>query len=320
VTTRRAGEPADPRYGAVVTTRHHPVIVVGSANVDLTTFVQRVPAPGETLIGSGFSMAAGGKGANQAIAVARAGARCVFVGCVGADPFADLIREGLAGVDTGFLREVPDEGTGVAHIRVDARGENDIVVVPRANALLTARDVDRALEAEGEQGGVLLLQLETPIDVAVHAARAAHARGMTVILDPAPAQPLPEKIWASIDIVTPNEGEARVLTGEADPDAASRWFLERGVGTALITLAGAGALVVTAEGARIHEPIPVDAVDTTAAGDAFAGALAAALASGLGTDPAVRRAMAAGALAVTRAGAGPSIPTSAEVDALLARA
>jgi ribokinase len=143
---------------------------------------------------------------------------------------------------------------------------------------------------------------------------------MTVILDPAPAQPLPEKIWASIDIVTPNEGEARVLTGEADPDAASRWFLERGVGTALITLAGAGALVVTAEGARIHEPIPVDAVDTTAAGDAFAGALAAALASGLGTDPAVRRAMAAGALAVTRAGAGPSIPTSAEVDALLARA
>jgi ribokinase len=240
VTTRRAGEPADPRYGAVVTTRHHPVIVVGSANVDLTTFVQRVPAPGETLIGSGFSMAAGGKGANQAIAVARAGARCVFVGCVGADPFADLIREGLAGVDTGFLREVPDEGTGVAHIRVDARGENDIVVVPRANALLTARDVDRALEAEGEQGGVLLLQLETPIDVAVHAARAAHARGMTVILDPAPAQPLPEKIWASIDIVTPNEGEARVLTGEADPDAASRWFLERGVGTALITLAGRG--------------------------------------------------------------------------------
>ncbi|GGF42837.1 ribokinase [Microbacterium sorbitolivorans] len=295
----------------------HPVIVVGSANADLTSFVERAPERGETLIGSDFSMAAGGKGANQAIAVSRAGARCVFVGCVGADPFANLIREGLEGVDTRFLREVPGEGTGIAHIRVDARGENDIVVVPRANARLTTADVDRALEAEGEAGGVMLLQLETPIDVAVHAARAAHARGMTVILDPAPAQPLPEEIWASVDIVTPNEGEARVLTGEADPAAASRWFLERGVGAAILTLAGAGASVVTAEGSRIHEPFPVDAVDTTAAGDAFAGALAAGLAGGLGLDPAVRRAMAAGALAVTREGAAPSIPTAAEIDGLL---
>ncbi|HLS92771.1 MAG TPA: ribokinase [Microbacterium sp.] len=300
------------------------VIVVGSATVDVTAFADRMPARGETILGASFSLALGGKGANQAVATARAGARTFFAACVGDDPFADIVRAGLAeaGVDPRFVREVAGVGTGVAHVRVDGAGDNDIVMIPRANAAMGVDDVDRAIDEQGRPGGVLLTQLETPFDVAIHATARAHACGMTVILDPAPAAPLPDGIWESIDVVTPNETEASAFTGREVVDRASavkagRWFVDRGVRTALITLAGSGAVAVTRHGVTDYEPVPVDAIDSTAAGDAFAGYLAAALARGASLDEAIRRATCAGALTVTRTGAAPSIPNASEVEALL---
>ena len=304
----------------------HPVIVVGSVSADVTAFADRSPAPGETMFGNAFSLAAGGKGANQAMAAARAGAETFFVACVGDDPFEAIVTDALteAGVETRYVRQIPGEGTGIAHIRVDATtGENDIVIVPRANSRLSRDHVDAAIDEIGAVGGVLLTQLETPLDAGRHALARAHEAGLTVILDPAPAAAMPDEVWQTVDMVTPNETEAAVLTGIAVTDRASairagEWFVARGVATALITMAGSGAVAVTREGAREYEPFIVDAVDTTAAGDAFAGGLASALASGSDLDAAVRRAMATGAIAVTRVGAAPSIPTAAEVDAFLA--
>ena len=302
------------------------VIVVGSISVDVTTFSERVPERGETIVGDEFSLMLGGKGGNQAIAAGRAGAPAHMVGCVGDDLFGGIVWSGLAeaGVDTEFVREVADVGTGVAHIRVDAAGENDIVMVPRANGELNEADIDRAFDAVGSRCAVMLTQLETPLVLTRYVVERAKRAGVTVLLDPAPAHVLDDGLWASIDFVTPNETEARLLTGIEVTDrekaiAAGRWFTDRGTGCALITLAGDGAVAVTADDAVFFEPIRVDVVDTTAAGDAFAGSLAASLAAGLTRDDAIRRAMAAGALAVTKAGAAPSIPSKEEVDALLAR-
>lgn len=301
------------------------VLVVGSTSVDLTAFARRLPGPGETVLGEAFTSVLGGKGANQAVAAARAGASTRFVACVGDDPFAAVVESGLrdAGVDLSHLHRLAG-ATGVAHIRVDAAGENDIVVVPNANAALEPAHVDAALGDDGDRSGALLVQLESPLATVAHAVRRGREAGLVVVLDPAPAQPLDDGLWAHVDVVTPNETEAAMLTGvrvddAAGAEAAARWFLARGVGAAVVTLAGEGALVVDASGARRLAPFRVDAVDTTAAGDAFAGALAAALAAGATLDGAARRAAAAGALAVTRRGASPSIPTAAEVDALLAR-
>lgn len=299
------------------------VLVVGSITADVTTFSSRLPRPGETFLGDAFTLVLGGKGANQAVAAGRAGADAQMVGCVGDDLFRDLVREGLrdAGVDIRHVRVVPDQ-TGIAHIRVDASGENDIVMVPLANAHLDEAQIDRAFAELGPSTRVMLTQLEIPFQLTMHAIRRAHEAGLTVVLDPAPAHELPDEIWPLVDLVTPNETEATLLTG-TDVDsreaaiAAGRWFVDRGVGAALITMAGAGSVLVDADGVSDHAPIRVEVVDTTAAGDAFAGFLAAALAAGLSRDEAIRRAGAAGALAVTKRGASPSLPTAAEVDALL---
>lgn len=300
------------------------VVVVGSVTTDLTTFSHRLPARGETVLGDDFSMVLGGKGANQIVAAGRAGASASFVGCVGSDLFRDLVVDSLqaAGVDIAHLRQV-DGPTGIAHIRVDDSAQNDIVMVPLANARLTAEQVDEALAALAGSANVLLTQLEIPMELSLRAAKTAAGLGMTVVLDPAPAAPLPDDAWAHIDIVTPNESEASVLTGldvhdVASAEAAGRWFLDRGVRAAIITLAGAGSVLVTAEGARVFEPFTVTAVDTTAAGDAFAGYLGAALAEGSPLDDAIRLANAAGALAVTVRGASPSLPHRADVDGFLA--
>lgn len=305
------------------------VLVVGSATVDLTTFSTRLPGPGETLLGDSFSLVMGGKGANQAVAAARAGAATRFVGCVGDDLFAPLVREGLAsaGVELTHLREVPGQ-TGIAHIRVDGAGENNIVMVPLANDALSSAQIDAALDEAAPAdaapaGGVLLTQLEIPAAATVHAIRGARARGFTVVLDPAPARELDAQIWPLIDVVTPNETEAALLTGIAvdgreDAVRAGHWLLERGVGAALITRAGAGSVLVTQDEVHDIAPHPVTVVDTTAAGDAFAGYLAAGLAGGQDLLAAIQRAGAAGALAVTRRGASPSIPGLGDVRELLA--
>ncbi|GAB6859341.1 ribokinase [Microbacterium xylanilyticum] len=300
------------------------VVIVGSVTADVTTFSQRLPARGETILGEQFTLLLGGKGANQAVAAGLAGARTSFVGCVGDDLFHDLIVDGLsaAGVDLAHLRTVPGP-TGIAHIRVDASAQNDIVMVPLANDFLDEAQVDAALEALAPCTSVLLTQLETPSALTRHIAARGRELGMTVVLDPAPAAPLDAEVWRNVDIVTPNETEASLLSGIAVTDPASaeqagRWFLDQGVGAAVITLAERGSVVVTPEGSALVEPIPVEAVDTTAAGDAYAGYLGAALAEGRSLAEATGIAAAAGALAVTRQGASPSIPSRAEVDALRA--
>jgi ribokinase len=300
------------------------VVIVGSVTADVTTFSGRLPARGETILGDEFTLMLGGKGANQAVAAGRSGARTSFVGCVGDDLFHDLVVDGLtaAGVDLAHLRTVPGP-TGVAHIRVDSSAQNDIVMVPLANAALSAAQIDEALAALAPTTSVLLTQLETPSALTAHITARGREHGMTVILDPAPAAELDTEIWRSIDIVTPNETEATLISGIEVTDAdsaerAGRWFLAQGVGAAVITLAGQGSCVVTAEGAAVIPPFPVDAVDTTAAGDAYAGYLGAALASGSSLEDAVRLATAAGALTVTKQGASPSLPHRAEVETFLA--
>jgi ribokinase len=300
------------------------VLVVGSATADLTTFSDRLPKPGETILGDDFTLVLGGKGANQAVAAALAGAPVRMVACIGTDLFAGMVAEGLssAGVDLSLLRRIPGP-TGIAHIRVDGSGENDIVIVPLANSALSEEQIDEAF-ADGRPAPVLLTQLEIPIPLATYALRRARESGMTTILDPAPAAHLPEDIWTLIDIVVPNESEAEFITGIPVIDAASaadagRWFVQHGVTSALITLAGAGAVLVTADAVERFAAIPVQPVDTTAAGDAFAGYLGATLALGASLETAIASAMAAGALAVTKRGASPSIPTRGEVDAMLAR-
>lgn len=307
---------------------HHHVVVVGSITADVTTFSERLPEPGETILGDDLSLVLGGKGANQALAAARAGAPTAMVGSVGDDLFRDLVLAGLrdGGVDTAAVTTTSGP-TGVAHIRVNSRtGQNDIVMVPLANAKLTPEVVERELRATAGPGDVLLLQLEIPVETAVHAARVGGRLGMTVLLDPAPAPStaLPDELWPLLDVVTPNESEAGALTGitVVDAESASRagaWFVERGVVHALVTLAERGVVDVTRDGAAHHRAPRVDVVDTTAAGDAFAGVLGAAAATGFDWDTALRRAIHAGALAVTRRGASSSLPTDDEVTALVTR-
>ncbi|WP_104191719.1 ribokinase [Cryobacterium sp. Y82] len=299
------------------------ILIVGSTTADLTTFSQRLPSPGETILGDDFTLVLGGKGANQAIAAALAGGSAYMVSCVGTDLFAPMLTDGLqqAGVNIEHVAQVPGP-SGIAHIRVDDSGENDIVMVPLANAALSAAQIDAAFLARASSSKVLLTQLEIPWALTQHAIRRAHECGLIVILDPAPATPLDEAIWPLVDIVTPNETEASRLTGIVVSDAdsataAGRWFTARGAGHALITMASAGAILVSETAIQHFPAIPVVAVDTTAAGDAFAGYLGAALARGDDLADAISQAMAAGALTVTQRGASPSLPQRAAVEALL---
>lgn len=302
------------------------VLVVGSVNVDLTTFSDRLPMPGETITGREFTVVLGGKGSNQVVAAGLAGAPASMVGCVGQDGFGDLAIESLrdAGVDLTHLRRL-ETRTGIAHIRVDAAGENNIVVVPLANAELDIPQIDEAFAACAASHAVLLTQLETPYRLTLHTLRRARAAGMITVLDPAPARELDPAIWPQVSVVTPNETEAGLLTGVTVSDdesaaAAGRWFVERGAECAVITRAGQGSTIVSAEGVRHVPAFPVAPVDTTAAGDAFSGYLGARLAAGDDIAAAVRVATAAGAITVTRAGASPSLPAVGEVTALLSAA
>ncbi|MBF4551043.1 ribokinase [Pseudoclavibacter sp. VKM Ac-2888] len=305
-------------------TNRNGVLVVGSVSADLTAFSARPPEPGETLRGDSFSLALGGKGANQAVAAARAGASTSFIACVGDDTFGTMVTRELvdAGVGVDRLRTVSGE-TGIAHIRVDASGENSIVIVPGANDALDEATVVQGIRDSAATSSVLLTQLETPARLTASILRTARDAGITTILDPAPAAPLDEEVWGLVDLVTPNETEARMLTGivvdsEASAVEAGRWFLDRGVGAVLVTRGGDGTTLVTPERAETYPVIEVDAVDTTAAGDAFAGALGAALAGGRSLEASIRFGAAAGALAVSKRGASPSIPTAAEIEELLA--
>jgi ribokinase len=301
------------------------VVVVGSSNTDMVLRVAHVPRPGETLLGGEFSTAAGGKGANQAGAAARAGGRVSFVARLGRDPLGDAALEGFRREGMGLSRVVRDGArpSGVALIFVGADGENSIGVAGGANQRLSPGDV-AAARGLISRARVLLAQLETPLRTVEAAARIARAAGADVILNPAPAQPLPGALLRNVTILTPNETEASLLTGvrvsgPSSAAMAARILIRRGVGTVIVTLGAKGALVATRAGAQVVPGFRVKAVDTTAAGDVFNGALAVRLAENRPLAEAVRFAHAAAAISVTRRGAQPSIPTRREIDALLAK-
>jgi len=294
------------------------LLVIGSSNTDLIVRADRLPAAGETVLGGDLATAAGGKGANQAVAAARLGAPVTFVARIGTDMFGEQAAASLAreGLDLRYLVRDPNTPSGVALIVVDAAGQNQIAVAPGANRALSPADVAAAQPALAA-ARVMLLQLEVPLDTILAAARAGREAGLTVILNPAPAQPLPAALYPLVDYLTPNEHEAAALTGAAGPEAAAAALLARGVRAVVITLGAAGALVAAADGMRRVPGYAVQAVDTTAAGDAFNGGLGVALVGagrhGDDLDAAVRYAHAVAALSVTRPGAQPSLPTADEV-------
>jgi ribokinase len=301
------------------------VAVVGSINADLAAFGSPLPRPGETVIGVDFSLVLGGKGANQAIAAVRAGAPTYMIGAVGEDMFRNLTLGALAdeGVDVSAVR-VMDGSTGIAHIRVDARSaQNDIMIIPNANHRLSPDDVEASLRALRDQVSVVLVQLEIPLSVVERVAAVCQACELRLVLDPAPAQAIPAAIWRGVSVIKPNELEAEVLTGISVTDLtsaeqAARWFLDRGATTAMITRGERGAIVLGSDGLEEYPAFPATPVDTTAAGDAFTGALGASLARGASLPEALQRGLAAGALAVTVRGASPSLPTAEAIDAFLA--
>jgi len=318
------------------------VIVVGSVNVDLVIRGERLPSPGETVAGGTFERHHGGKGGNQAVAAARLGRPVLFVGAVGDDAFGAEARSALAaeGVDVSSLATLEETSTGVALILVDERGDNLISVASGANAGLVPEVIGPALARIGiHEGDVVLVCRELPTATVRETLRLARAAGARTILNPAPADGIDRSVLGAADIITPNRGELLILaatearrSGRAsaggiaaatDIPRAARALLDPsaeggGVGEAVVvTLGAAGALIVTREATVDVPSIPVRAVDTTGAGDAFNGALAAALAEGLGLVDAVRLAVAAGALATTRVGAREGMPTRSELEAAL---
>ena len=297
------------------------VVAVGSFNMDLVVKAGRRPRKGETLMGEEFGMFIGGKGSNQAIAAARLGADVTMIGRLGTDLFGDTLMAAHAeeGIHTDYVSRDTEVGTGIASILIDPDGDNSIVIVPQANMRLSVEDIERASESIAA-ADVLLLQLEVPIAASQRAAEIAKSNGATVVLNPAPAQELPDDFLAQVDILTPNEVETESLSGvkvstSADTERAAKVLLNKGLSAVILTLGERGALLLTSDLTQQVPAYVVEVVDTTAAGDAFCGALAAGLARCENLADAAAFANAAGALAVTVLGAAPSMPTAAEVEA-----
>ena len=292
------------------------VVVVGSANLDLIASLPAIPPPGETVLATGRESRAGGKGLNQAVAAARAAATTLLVGAVGDDDAAGLLlaEAEAAGIDIGLVRRVPGR-SGTAWIMVQPDGENAIVVDSGANAdLVFLTDAERAAVGSA---AVVVSQLETPLSAVAEAAAVAREAGARFVLNAAPVTDLDPSLLGAVDVLVVNQHEALQLSGSSDPHQAGPALLAVVRGAVVVTLGGDGCLVTDASGARGVAGIPAQVVDTTGAGDTFTGVLAAALAAGADLDSACGRAVVAGALAVERAGAVPSIPTAAEVDARL---
>ena len=302
--------------------RHGCVLVVGSANMDLVVTCDRFPSPGETLFAEGFAMYPGGKGANQAVACARLGAEVVFLGKMGDDIFGDHLMRSLGenGVLVDHLMIDAQEPTGIAVITVDLHGQNHIVVSSGSNMALSPDEIEQ--KADLFSGAdVVLLQLEIPLATVERSAQLAKESGAAVILNPAPAASLPDSLLRCVDYLTPNVGELEILMGRkvAGPDAAAdaaAGLIARGVETVVVTMGEQGALCVTAGDSRMYRGKSVSAIDTTAAGDAFSGALAFAIANGFRLDRAIHLANAVAAFSVTRHGAQPSMPTIGDLEAL----
>ncbi|MEI6176806.1 MAG: ribokinase [Verrucomicrobiota bacterium] len=299
------------------------ILVVGSSNTDMIIKLDRIPRPGETLLGGAFVTAAGGKGANQAVGAARAGGKVTFIARIGQDMFGDQAVAGFIkdGIVVDHVTRDKTTPSGVALIFVGKDGENSIAVAGGANAKLSPADVRKA-KAAIAKASVLVMQLETPLETVQAAADIAAKAGVRVILNPAPAQPLPDELLQKVSILTPNETEAELLTGIAVTDTASAAVAAaklraRGVQTVIITLGARGAFVATEDGGQLVRGFKVKAVDTTAAGDIFNGALAVALGEGKPLKQAVQFANAAAAISVTRLGAQLSAPTRREIEKFL---
>jgi len=293
------------------------ILVIGSLNADLVVRAQRFPLPGETISGADLQILPGGKGANQAVAAARLGASVSMLGRVGRDNFGSYLLENLESnnVDTRLVQR-DDASTGTATIIVDSNGQNSIVLSAGANGKVSDADVRTASFPDFN---LLLLQLEIPIETVLSAARRAKESGLRVLLNPAPARPLPEELISLPDFLLPNEIELSLLTNQTVNDIpsaekASKILLGRGAQTIILTLGANGALIVTKEMTRHIPPFKVNVVDTTAAGDAFIGGFASALLQNKSLEEAVRYGCACGALATTRFGAQPSLPTREEVE------
>ncbi len=305
------------------------IVVVGSLNADYVIKLPRVPLPGETVTGSNFDIYPGGKGANQAFAAARLGSRVSMVGQVGNDLHADELKGNLesAGVDTTYLQRDTNVASGIAFISIDSNGQNQIIIVPGANGTFSAERLSTCQELIAG-ARVVLLQLEIPMGTVLAAARYAKRGGeeqAIVILDPAPAQAIPDELLTLVDYITPNETELAMLNGvtregNLDRNEASqlaRRLLSRGAKRVIVKLGSQGALLVEEDSEHFWPPVSVVAVDTTAAGDAFNAALAVALAKEKSEVEAGEFAVVAAAYSVTRKGAQPSMPTLPEIESLL---
>lgn len=293
-------------------------VVIGSANTDMAVKSERIPVPGETVLGGRFIMNPGGKGANQAVAAARMGGKVTFIAKVGNDLFG---RESITswkkeGIDVSQVVTDPDHPSGVALIMVDANGENCISVASGANAALRPDDIRSSVI---ETAGIVLMQLETPVETVLHAARCAKTKGIPVILNPAPATALPDELFPCLHLITPNETEAEMLTGikvtdEVSARKAAEVLREKGAKNVIITMGKQGAFVFSEDFRGIIPACRVEAVDTTAAGDVFNGALAVCLSEKMALKEAVRTAAKAAAVSVTRMGAQSSAPYRNEVE------
>ena len=299
--------------------KNNRIVVIGSTNTDMVVKAQHLPVPGETILGGTFLMNPGGKGANQAVAVARLGGELMFVAKVGNDIFGRQTVEGFKneGMDTGYIFTDLEHPSGVALITVDENAENCIVVAPGANGTLSKDDIDRAA-SEIASAELLLVQLEVPLETIEYAVQIAAENGVKVILNPAPACPLPEGLFKHLYMLTPNETEAALLTGLEVTDLesakkAAQALHEKGVDTVIITMGSDGALIYQNGTFDVVEAMKVKAVDTTAAGDTFNGALAVALSEEMPVLQAVKFASQAAAISVTRMGAQASVPYRSEI-------
>ncbi|EJR0355629.1 ribokinase [Raoultella planticola] len=299
------------------------LVVLGSINADHILNLESFPTPGETVTGHHYQVAFGGKGANQAVAAGRSGADIAFIACTGDDDIGERVRRQLLsdGIDVAPVRAVKDQSTGVALIFVNAEGENVIGIHAGANAALSVEQVE-AEKARIAGAQALLMQLESPLESVLAAAKIAHQHQTTVVLNPAPARELSDELLALVDIITPNETEAEKLTGirvENDDDAANaaRVLHDKGIGIVMITLGSRGVWVSHEGQGRRVPGFKVQAIDTIAAGDTFNGAFVTALLEGIALDEAIRFAHAAAAIAVTRKGAQPSVPWREEIDEFL---
>ena len=298
------------------------VVVLGGINMDLVGTTQKMPEPGETVFGQSFHTAPGGKGANQAVAAARLGAQVRMIGRVGQDEFGPALLEGMRreGIDVSGVAVDPNNSSGIAIILLDDQKQNYIVAIYGAN-LASDQDQVSAAKTALHEADVLLLQLETPLEVAAEVARIAKSRGVHVVWDPAPALEMGPDLYALCDVLTPNQTEAEYLTGIPVNDAesarqAARKLVERGVSACVVTMAESGACYATANDEGFVQPFDVEVVDTVAAGDAFSAALGVAIAEGLPLPSAIEYASAAGALAVTKSGAQDAMPHRREVASL----